>query len=425
MTTSKSWGRSQLHHDHMDPIKPNLIFSSNIPHKIHNLIHNLKHHNFEDKPWSITINIQLNNLVSRHGSIKLTDLEDLINIHANKHYILRILKNEQWEYTPYEEIFIVMVKLIVLKFNEKTTIEFQQDENYLILKQCGFLEEIEEYMKKIYHNYHEEESSSMADKLMNNDYDVSDSTLEYSETEENGEFEGKHLEPLKSNDTLIDEFRRRFSDISDEEKSFNRNLDFINNISNLRHNDEEDNELLKKLNVDDDDTIEVTLKDQHTPQLVHEVYNPFRLDDLVEVDCENEEDFDLKDSVDPFFPLPTSPVKKEFTEDDEIIKISRQLSFQSPTKSKRSQSLSRMSSLSMIDDDRFGLDYAFNSNGNNVPFFIKDNKKFKFIKVGKVQKFVNLFEEQQKELQDVNITSATSSRRASRTSSRAGSPGKF
>ena len=80
---------------------------------------------------------------------------------------------------------------------------------------------------------------------MNNDYDVSDSTLEYSETEENGEFEGKHLEPLKSNDTLIDEFRRRFSDISDEEKSFNRNLDFINNISNLRHNDEEDNELLK------------------------------------------------------------------------------------------------------------------------------------------------------------------------------------
>ena len=64
------------------------------------------------------------------------------------------------------------------------------------------------------------------------------------------------------------------------------------------------------MNVDDDDTIEVTLKDQHTPQLVHEVYNPFRLDDLVEVDCENEEDFDLKDSVDPFFPLPTSPVKK-------------------------------------------------------------------------------------------------------------------
>ena len=39
----------------------------------------------------------------------------------------------------------------------------------------------------------------------------------------------------------------------------------------------------------------------------------------------------------------------------------------------------------MIDDDRFGLDYAFNSNGNNVPSFIKDNKKFKFIKVGKVQ----------------------------------------
>ncbi|RCK60976.1 hypothetical protein Cantr_08625 [Candida viswanathii] len=408
--------KSRGHQDHLDPIKPNLIFSSNIRHKIYSLIHNGAINNGDDKRWSVTINIQLNNLVSRHGSIKLSDLEDLINIHANKHYILRILKNEQWEYTPYEEIFIVMVKLIILKFTQEGDIQFEEDENYLILKQCQFLGEIEEYMRRVYNKYAREKLH--ADKQANTDCDASDSTLECSEAEDNGEYEGKYLEPLKSNDTLIDEFRRRFSDLSDEEKTFQRNLDFINNISNLRHNDGDDIGLLKNGHN------EVSPKEKQTPQMGNEEYNPFRLDDLAEVDCENEDDFDLKGSPSPYYPLPTSPVKRDFSEDDEIIKISRQLSFQSPSKAKRTQSLSRMSSLSMIGDDRFGLDYAFNSDSSNVPSFIKDNKKFKFIKVGKVQKFVNLFEEQQQKEQD-GLTSAPPSSRASRKSSRAGSPGKF
>lgn len=411
MTTSMPQG----YYKHVDPIKPNLIFSSNIPHKIHHLINNSKNRIHDDKPWTITINIQLNNLISRHGSIKLTDLEDLINIHSNKHYILRILKNEQWNYTPFEEIFIVMVKLIVLRFSEDGDIQFEQDDNYFVLKQCQFLEEISEYMMRVYQSY-SQESKLQIDKLINNDYDASDSTLECSDAEDNGEFEGKRLEPLKSNDTLIDEFKRRFSEISDEEKSFRINLDFINNISNLRHNDGDE------IEPQDNNQDEVTLEDKHTPQLVHEEYNPFRLDELVEVDFENEDDFELKNSPSSFYPLPTSPLKREFSEDDDIIKISRQLSFQSPTKSRRAPSLSRMSSISIVDDDRFGLDYAFNSDSNSVPSFIKGNKKFKFIKVGKVQKFVNLFEEQQKELREVNSPSAVGSRKASRAGSRASSP---
>lgn len=51
-------------------------------------------------------------------------------------------------------------------------------------------------------------------------------------------------------------------------------------------------------------------------------------------------------------------------------------------------------SLSFIDhDDRHGLKYAFLDSSSSVPEYIKENKKFKFIKVGKVQKFVNMFEE--------------------------------
>jgi hypothetical protein len=43
------------------------------------------------------------------------------------------------------------------------------------------------------------------------------------------------------------------------------------------------------------------------------------------------------------------------------------------------------------DDDLIDLKYAMND--TDVPSYIKENKKFKFIKVGKVQKFVHLFEE--------------------------------
>lgn len=128
-----------------DPIKPNFIFSSNISSKIYNLIHAPRKGN--QSPYVIKINIQLNNLVSRNKSMKLSDLQDLINIHSNKHYILRILKQESWEYKPSEEIFIVTVKLILLDCS-KEAIEFEQNESYTILKQCQFMDEIESYIKR-------------------------------------------------------------------------------------------------------------------------------------------------------------------------------------------------------------------------------------------------------------------------------------
>lgn len=56
---------------------------------------------------------------------------------------------------------------------------------------------------------------------------------------------------------------------------------------------------------------------------------------------------------------------------------------------------SSTSSFTMVSsDENHGLEYAFRDKSPTVPTYIKRDKKFKFIKVGKVQKFVNLFEEQ-------------------------------
>lgn len=59
---------------------------------------------------------------------------------------------------------------------------------------------------------------------------------------------------------------------------------------------------------------------------------------------------------------------------------------------------SSASSFTMIShDESHGLEYAFRDKSPTVPTYIKRDKKFKFIKVGKVQRFVNLFEEQMPE----------------------------
>lgn len=57
-----------------------------------------------------------------------------------------------------------------------------------------------------------------------------------------------------------------------------------------------------------------------------------RLDDLIEVSCENEDDFELQNIPNPSLELPVSPSKHGFAEDDEVIKISRQLPFHSQPK---------------------------------------------------------------------------------------------
>lgn len=85
--------------------------------------------------------------------------------------------------------------------------------------------------------------------------------------------------------------------------------------------------------------------------------------------------------------------------------------YSSPQKAlSRENSVQKQGSFSFIDhDDGHGLNYAFK--GKSVPEYIKENKKLKFIKIGKVQKFVSMFEEK------TEPTSNTSSRIGTRPSS--------
>lgn len=79
---------------------------------------------------------------------------------------------------------------------------------------------------------------------------------------------------------------------------------------------------------------------------------------------------------------------------------------------------------SLVSDDASPeLEYAFRDKSPTVPSYIKGDRKFKFIKVGKVQKFVNLFEEKvDKELaSSSNPGSRVLSRQPSRQPSRLGS----
>lgn len=66
----------------------------------------------------------------------------------------------------------------------------------------------------------------------------------------------------------------------------------------------------------------------------------------------------------------------------------------SPAKDEPTPKRSALASPSAInfEDDHPDLKYAYNNDSPKVPSYIRKDKKFRFIKVGKVQKFVNLFE---------------------------------
>lgn len=199
---------------------------------------------------------------------------------------------------------------------------------------------------------------------------------------------------LRSNDTnkstgdddLFDE--RVFLDQRKNLPRKKRQERFIGDMNNLRHNEEEVillddiDEIDDDIESDDDDPID----NLATTSLKNDILPP-PLD----------EQFVLKSPValrpdrsDLESPGPLSPMKS----------ATRQLSM--PTL------LSRKPSLALInyEDNNDDLEFAFKATSPLVPSYIKQDKKFKFIKVGKVQKFVNLFEEKG----DSANTSRTSTR---------------
>lgn len=164
---------------------------------------------------------------------------------------------------------------------------------------------------------------------------------------------------------------------SSVERSMSRD-DFAESVENLRHNDRE------------------------------------RIEEELESDYEiNTPDLLRQTSLEHCTPCKSAPVlinKKSFTNaipslgDEPFMNFTPDEPYVSPRKQRLSRLAKQRSTpdiqvrktplfAAISSEDRVdGLDYAFRS--SDVPTYIKQDKKFKFIKVGKVQKFVNMFEDQ-------------------------------
>lgn len=230
-----------------------------------------------------------------------------------------------------------------------------------------------------------------------------------------------------------------------------RNELFLGDINNLRHN-EDDVDSDYFMHYDDLDEVDCDLDDFNKPEATLDLENTLNsiiddddIDDITTYKneeyndfeeklniCENNEQRELCDYKNTKNTLALRPA----------IDLTPSLSFENETHSKMSptKSLARQSSESSINSSDKGvqmlsrrtsstfsvtteenkeLDYAFKSNSPLVPSYIKQNKKFKFIKVGKVQKFVNLFEEKKaEELPNLNSFWNTGSNEISRNNTR-------
>lgn len=192
-----------------------------------------------------------------------------------------------------------------------------------------------------------------------------------------------------------------------------REDDFLDNVNNLRHNEENDSLILDDINAFGCD--------------LHDFNNPEATFDLeVSLNSINDNDepyntlhktqkgeFNQLLSLKP--PIDLRPNDILDTPLTSPLKLTRNSSsFTSPSKMMTSRRTST-TSFSMINTEDKDLEFAFKNKSPMVPSYIKEDKKFKFIKVGKVQKFVNLFEEKR---MDDNVAS----RHQSRTNTRPSSP---
>ncbi|KAI5966670.1 CTA9 [Candida theae] len=404
-----------------DQIRPNFIHSSDIPRKVAYLIHSISKsrskrisEEFGHNCCEVNVNIELNALVCRSSTrlaallkknmISVVQMDNDPDMTSRQSYLYSIITNQkQKEIQPdvlrTKDVFIVTLKLVVSNFDASGHFTIEENENFLLLRSCDpkgeLIDQIKRYVGDTWTNLRNQHHIKAKHDSSNSD--VSDSTLECSEDDAlcmEDDFGGARIEPLISNETLTEEFRRRFSDISNEEKGSKLKHTFLENIDNLRHNDENESMLRdEEATVFRDGSLQQRMKlSPLTP------CDQIHLDDLIEVSYE-ESDQEYTDDFQVHSFLASSP-RKEFEDnddgDDETMQFSpSSSSFQSPTKRRSRPRLTSSHSVSLINtDDKLGLKYAYNSDSAAIPSYIRQNKKFKFIKVGKVQKFVNLFEEQ-------------------------------
>lgn len=421
-----------------------------------------------------TINVELNTLLNRNKSLRPTDLikdnliflakanEDKVSVnfisncmnYENKLTVnpKRFLDNE---------VFVVTLNLRLLNFvvaDTEIQIDFLKDENFGILLLCdrNFIVQLETYIKILFTNECHiqqalassssniltnpraisgssnatsiDSNSSIIEEFPMNEISGTETTLEISEHEILSS--DKHLDSsfdflyAKDDDdnndgqddimTLIDKkpsndtHKLNFANLI---KSNNLNTikeqqsddNFIGNMNNLRHNEEHD---ITEPEYPDSNPQSPTLR------------SPIR---SISIDDDIRSPKSPPNGTDLNFPasIKLRPSKTELRrpstneEDFDFDSITRKLSrsnFMPPPPHKPLKKTSSSFTLDISDSEDFSY---------GGPSYIKGDKKFKFIKVGKVQKYVNLFEEK--------VTEETGSARTTRpsTPSRPGSPTKL
>lgn len=431
--------------------KPNFIFTSDIPKNIINIAS--KYLLLGDKTTELTdmtrfyhpmlefnINIELNTLLARNRDLRPSDLikENLITLAKTKdrcatnidNVLTVVPKAPGLTINPYKfmnnEVFIVNLTLKVLDFiicmNEETNviIDFLKDENYgmLLLSDEQLIDQVESYIRATLIKELEDQrilsskdDESRSINIDHNGYlaDITDIPMGIQDIsinngksfvyEDDYESSFEELLLLRSNDT-----RSTTNEEGNDEYE-------IKTESILKENDD-DNIFRTKIGLSTSKSnkqINTIKEEEHEDTFIEDINNLRHNEYFIRSDNLQASSKNSCAISDPI-PLHTETQYKS-SENTSLLKSPVQLTEQmleSPKSSTRQLSLASMSpkhksvsrrtstaSFSMInyEDTNSDLEYAFRNKSSTVPTYIKLDKKFKFIKVGKVQKFVNLFEE--------------------------------
>lgn len=457
---------------HRNPAKdrdrPNFIFLSDIPHKITECVSSLhlflvgtkrKVVNLAASLQSFEITLELNGLLLRNSKLTPSDL-----VRKNLIYVARTkvpLKHPFRSITQFPEVwqsilamrtahetFVVSFSLSIATFtidmanNNDITLLFVEDASFEALHDCDPL--IIVYVE----NYVRRKLISELNKLADFTVHITNpaTILQNLPPVENTSdledvYSSINLDPNQLVDVSLSDIdisyriekQLIFSDDTDFDASDDE-LRILPSDDSAKGTLHEDDELERLFSSDSLPCIDLsTILDldpqQNSSRSVLDLINNI---DINELDSQTPEPERL---AAPFLEVPKSPMATTVSEnqdnsEDELDEVVGDLDL-SPVRPQRpvfssmscdNVSLPKKPSLSFVDhDEKHGLEYAFRNLSPEIPKYIKEDKKFKFIKIGKVQKFVNMFEEHKDEPKEVE-GSRSGSRVGSRVGTRPASP---
>lgn len=397
-----------LKFDRLDPMKPHFIHSSDIPNQVLHLLDlfiDLPSDNevelIEDEDVSFNINVQLDPLLARSKDLKTSQL-----ISQN---LICMVKSDRVDRVKHEfklnrditlqlsrEMFLVNLKLTLHLFKVKDddiNLTFTKDQMYQLYDKdmveqiskyiiCKFQMELANLSKDATHKF--PKSLTQADFLDFQMNDISDSTLDGSMVDKTFS-DTSSLEELDFVDTITVYERSRSHShpkflnnrplISGKVYKSSIDNGFIENQNNLRHNED-------LFELEDEIDRGKIIRNQQSQDY-------FNFGDIQRVEYDDllQDPFDFKTRGKTTAPTSRKSSGVGHEVPDDLIRLTRNMSSGYISPRRLSTKSSANTLIVGYDDDDIEYDE------NNVPNYIRENKKFKFIKVGKVQKFVNLFEE--------------------------------